>query len=731
MKVNMKSHIPKYEAMKLLISAVLVLMIFLNVTPVFSQQEDFQILNKWIRWSDSGSMLINSLNEQARNYYDLRNREIARLRTANDWMKRQDKAKGILLELVGPFPEKTPLNSRITGILQKDGYRVEKIIYESMPKFYVTACLFIPDGIKGKRPVVIYVSGHTVTGFREPSYQIFFLNLVKKGFIVFAIDPISQGERLQTYDEQKKTSIIGAGVDEHSYIGNQCFISGSSLAKYFTWDIVRGVDYLVTRKEVDATNIGIAGRSGGGTQSAYASAFDERIKASAPEAFITSQTRLLESVGAQDAESNVYHSIANGIDHADLIEVRAPRPMMIVTTTRDYFSIQGARETYKEALEVYKAFGKPENLLMAEDDAIHSSTRNNREAVYQFFQRFLELPGNPKEEDVQVLKPEELYMTSSGQVSASFGGESVFSLNKKETTILFDKLESSRTNIEGHLKNVTDRAKTISGYVSPGSGSEAVFCGRYRRGNYCIEMYVIKGEGNCVIPLLLFVPDHRNKSAAVIYLHPEGKDAEASPGGQIDQLVKRGFIVAAPDLIGIGETENKAGRYRIHVVDYATVLLGRSLVGIRAGDVARTADFLKTIANVDSERLGAVGIGEMGPVLLHAAAFDKSIKQIVLLGSPISYKSIVMNPFYKVKFSTVVPGALTSYDLPDLLGCIAPRKVVLAELKDHMLEPASAELIQQELEFPRSVYSIKNLPENMRIVSSQESLASIVEWCFE
>lgn len=727
----MKSNIIKFAGMKLGIAAFFILLFFINATPVFSQLEDFEILTKWINWSDSGSMLIKHLNDQACGYYDLRTRGISRLRTESDWIKRQDQAKSILWELVGPFPEKTPLNPCITGTLTKDGYKVEKIIYESMPELYVTACLFIPDGIKDKRPAVIYVSGHTVAGFREPIYQKFYLNLVKKGFIVFAIDPISQGERLQTYDEQKKDSIIGAGVDEHSYIGNQCFVTGSSLAKYFTWDIIRGVDYLVTRREVDAANIGIAGRSGGGTQSAYAAAFDERIKAAAPEAFITSQRRLLESVGAQDAESNIYHSIANGIEHADLIEVRAPKPMMIVTTTRDYFSIQGARETYEEALKAYTAFGKQENLIMAEDDAIHSSTKNNRESVYQFFQKFLGLPGNPKEEEVEGLKPEELAVTSSGQVSTSLGGESVFSLNQKETIRLLNRIERARNNLEDHLKDVNERAKKISGYVSPGDGSDAVFCGRYQRGEYCVEMYVIKGEGSYVIPLLLFVPEHRNKCAALIYLHPDGKKAEASAGGEIEQLVKRGFIVAAPDLIGIGETENKAGRSRNYNVDYATVLLGRSLAGIRAGDVIRTADFLKSIRSVNSEKLGAVAKGEMGPVLLHAAAFDESIKQILLLGSPISYKAIVMNKFYKVKFSTAVPGALISYDLPDLIGCLAPRKVVLAELKDQMLEPASAELIKQEMEFPRSVFSIKKVPENLKIVSSQESLASLVEWCFE
>ena len=321
-----------------------------------------------------------------------------------------------------------------------------------------------------------------------------------------------------------------------------------------------------------------------------------------------------------------------------------------------------------------------------------------------------------------------MQVTSTGQVSTSVGGETVFSMNKKETEKLLSKLEDSRKNIEAHLINVIERAEERSGYLSPECNSERVFCGRYQRSGYCIEMYVLKGEGNYVIPLLLFIPDNCIDSPGMIYIHPEGKSAEASAGGEIEQLVKRGFIVAAPDLIGIGETENKAGRAHLEDLrDNLTVLIDRSLVGIRSGDVIRTANFLKTVSIVDSEDISAVATGELGPVLLHAAAFDKSFKQIVLLDLPISYKSMVMNKFYEMKFSSMVTETLAFYDLPDLIGCIAPRKVVLAGLKDQMLEPASTELINQEMGFPRQVYSYQGVSDNLKILTSFNDLGEIID----
>jgi len=128
--------------------------------------ENLNVFQQWIRWNNPGSLLIDHLTKQANNYYDIRDNEISKLKTKDHWEGRRKIVREKLMELVGPFPSKTPLNPKITGILKKKGYRVEKIVYESMPGFYVTACLFIPDGIKGKAPAVLNVIGHEQESFR-------------------------------------------------------------------------------------------------------------------------------------------------------------------------------------------------------------------------------------------------------------------------------------------------------------------------------------------------------------------------------------------------------------------------------------------------------------------------------------------------------------------------------------------------------------------------------------
>lgn len=212
-----------------------------------------------------------------------------------------------------------------------------------MTGFYVTACLFIPDKIKGKRPVIIEVSGHSTPAFRSRGTETQLYNLVRKGFIVFAIDPINQGERIQYWDENSKKFLLGTNpVTGHGYYGNQMLISGISPIRYFVWDGICGVDYLMTRKEVDSARIGIYFCSGGGTQTTFISTMDDRIKVAVPGCFITDYKILFSSIAPKDAEQNIFHGIMNGITYVDLLETRAPKPLLISSTTRDYFNIQGA-----------------------------------------------------------------------------------------------------------------------------------------------------------------------------------------------------------------------------------------------------------------------------------------------------------------------------------------------------------------------------------------------------
>jgi hypothetical protein len=162
------------------------------------------------------------------------------------------------------------------------------------------------------------------------------------------------------------------------------------------------------------------------------------------------------------------------------------------------------------------------------------------------------------------------------------------------------------------------------------------------------------------------------------------------------------------------------------------MLIGRSVAGIQAGDAVRVVNFLKTRNDIDVNKIGAIAFDEMCPVLLHAGAFDKSISSVSLVGSLISYKSVVMNKFYDQGFcGNYVAGAITAYDLPDLIGCIAPRKICLAGLNDQQKNIASTELIDEDLRFPKQVYSKINASGNINIIQFSGDVNSIVNWCFK
>lgn len=684
-----------------------------------AQNELDVVRNKWLKYSDSPNSLYHHLTDGAYKLLDLRVEKISKLTTAYDWQKRQSQIRQTMYNLLGPFPEKTPLNAKITGRLEKDGYKVENIIYESLPGFYVTASLFIPNNAKYPAPAILFCSGHSSEAYRKMSYQLPLLNLVKRGFIVLAIDPIGQGERLQYFDPNKGKSAIGSSTKEHSYSSVQVALIGQSIAKYFIWDGIRGIDYLVSRKEVDPSRIGVHGLSGGGTQTAYISAFDERVAASAPACYITSYRRLMESVGVQDGEQNFYHGILYGIDHADFIELRVPKPTLIMATTKDFFNIQGARETFDEVKKAYEVFGKPDNLEMTEDDFEHGYTKKNREAMYAFFQKHLMLPGSHEEEEVEYLTEEELQKTSTGQLSTSLGVETLFRLNCREAEKYTSILQEARKDLGRNLRETLISAKQLSGYREPSFSDMPVFTGRVQKDGYTIEKYFIKGEGDYVIPYLLIIPANAN-TKAVIYLHPEGKQGIIKEENELKWLMKNGFTVLAPDLLETGELRGGSLKGDAYIDNtsynmyYTAMLIGRSIVGIQAADVVKLSHLLKQKERIDS----VFGIARegMSPVLLHATAFDTVISRIALLKPYSSYRSFVINRFYDPRFVySLVPGALTAYDLPDLVASLAPKELIIVGMTNANGQ-TNTEDIEADMEIIKSVYRYKNAKDRLEVL---------------
>ncbi|MGN6165970.1 MAG: alpha/beta hydrolase family protein, partial [Flavisolibacter sp.] len=649
---------------------------------------------------------------------DKRSQKVNSIHTLAEWQQRQQWLKKTLQEVIGPFPEKTPLNANVVKTYDKDFYRLENIIYESRPGYYVTSALFIPNGTK-KAPAIVYCSGHSVNGYRPKGYLNEILNFVKKGFIVFAFDPMGQGERLQYYNQKTNKSRFRWPSYEHSYPGAQLFITGNTLANYFIWDGIRAVDYLLTREEVDPNRLGITGRSGGGTQSAYIAAFDDRIKAAAPENYITNMRRLFQAMGPQDAEQNFFYGIEKGLDMADLLEVRAPKPMLVVTTSQDMFPIQGALETCAEVAKMYKAYGKPENFSMVTDDAPHASTLKNREASYVFFQKALSNPGNPKEEQVALPSDEELQVTKTGQVSTSLNAETAFSINSKDAARRMQKLEAARKNLPAYLPGVVQSAEQLSGYREPKQTPAPWFAGQIQRNGYVIQKYLLQGEGNYMIPYIILKPEVPT-GKAMLYLNPSGKAADVNEGGDMEWLVKNGVMVVAPDLVGIGELgpgEFQGDSYVDSVsynIWFAGILTGRSIVGIRASDVVRIARELK---KEGVKEIFGLAKKQMAPVLLHAAAFDKNISKVALIQPYSSYRAIVMDNDYEADFlHSTVAGSIGIYDLPDLEASLAPKALLIAGVTDANGNISNDADIVNDLSVVKAAYQ-RGAPNKLQIVS--------------
>ncbi|MBT6765205.1 MAG: xylan esterase, partial [Prolixibacteraceae bacterium] len=524
------------------------LCLLLITNSIFSQETQKSVFhanrgneNNWLEYKNNNQALYDIITNKAFKLLEERTERVNKLKTRGNWINYQNELKTKLFVSLDKF-EKTPLNPKITGKIKRDNFTVEKILFESHPNFHVTACFFLPNERQKPAPAVIYCSGHTELGFRSEVYQRVILNLVEKGFIVFAFDPIGQGERLQYPDPKTNKSMVGSSTKEHTYAGVQTLLTGTSLTDYFIWEGVRVLDYLETRKEVDMKRIGITGRSGGGTQSAMIAAYDERIYASAPECYITTFERLLQSIGPQDAEQNPYNAIANGFDHPDFMHLRVPKPTLIVTTTHDFFSQQGARESFAEAQKSYTAFNKSENIGMVEDFGVHESTKNNRESVYAFFQEHLKLPGDNTDKEMELFTVEELFVTETGQLGNSIKGETVFNLNQK----YFEKKEIPQNELK-------EKIREISGIKFNREMKSAVYTGKFVDDDFEVEKYFLENDQkDFALPVYLIQNPEKETKNILVWLHAEGKE-KVLESVFLPEMLKNGFTVISADLPGIGE----------------------------------------------------------------------------------------------------------------------------------------------------------------------------------
>ena len=254
-----------------------------------------------------------SLNRVAEGFLDERASAMRNVQTRADAEARATKFREFVLKSIGGLPqERTPLNARLVGTLERDGFKVQRVIYDSLPGFHVTADLYLPKSGHPPFPVVLYTPGHYPEGKLE-AWNLA-ANMALNGIAVLAYDPVGEGERLQYFDPVRRMSRAGHATGEHSEASTQIALIGDHIARYFVWDAMRGLDYLASRQDIDSNRIGALGCSGGGTVTAYLATLDLRVKAAGVACYITSYSALLGTIGPQEAEQSIPGFIEHGFD---------------------------------------------------------------------------------------------------------------------------------------------------------------------------------------------------------------------------------------------------------------------------------------------------------------------------------------------------------------------------------------------------------------------------------
>ncbi|HVC31961.1 MAG TPA: acetylxylan esterase, partial [Chloroflexota bacterium] len=370
------------------------------------------------------------LLRRCRVYAWRRRQELRGFASAADWQRHCASVRDRFRAALGPFPERTPLNPRLVGALERDDYVVEKLLIESQPGFVVTVNLYRPPVVRTPAPAILNPLGHWAQSKAEALVQARGIGLARQGYVALVYDPIGQGERSQFSDAATGAIPIALGTSQHSAACNPCFLIGQTLINYMVWDGVRLLDYLESRPDVDASRIGCTGASGGGTYTMFLTAFDPRIKAAVPVCSTSTYERMLAQGQIGEPCQDPVASYRDDLDVADLLMCAAPTPIQIVAATHDSFPLIGAREAYLDLRDCYTALGVPERAQLVEVPAHHDYSRAMREAAYAWFNRWLSHDGDAIEPPYEPEPAERLWCTATGQVLTSLGGETVLPLNR-------------------------------------------------------------------------------------------------------------------------------------------------------------------------------------------------------------------------------------------------------------------------------------------------------------
>jgi cephalosporin-C deacetylase-like acetyl esterase len=645
-----------------------------------------------------------------------------------EWEERRGRLRKAMFATIGEFPATPcPLEPREVGVLKRDGYRIEKILFQSRPGIQVTANAYVPESVRGKVPAVLVVHGHWAMARRDPVVQARCLGLVHLGFFVLAVDAFGAGER------HPKPA---PGAYHGALLGSTLWPAGQSLLGMQVYDNRRAVDYLRSRPEVDGDRLGITGASGGGNQTMYAGALDERFRAVVP---VCSVGRYQAYLRAACCVCEVVPGALTFTEEGDVLGLTAPRALMVVNATMDgiQFSVAEAKKSLERTAAIYDLYGVKEKLKHATFESPHAYNQPMRETMYGWMTRWLkeEGKGEPIAEPKHTIeKVEDLACFAKDSRPATFVFPSTFAYQEAERL-----LEPHRKHPADHKEAWESQAialrmtlrETLGGLAAlPATAAE--------RGTATetdgVSTVPVVLEAEAGLPISIRLRSRtagKGKAPACLVLHLDGK-AAALEHPLTATLIAKGWLVAAPDLRATGEAK-VAGDAVIGAADHNSaehsVWIGRPLLGQWVCDVRAILEWLAHQDDVQSGRIAVAGIGAAGLVALTAAAIlEERIDAVAALDLP---ESLVTDQAYPAgwRMGLLAPGLFKVGDVPQLAALVAPRRLLIAGATTLKNEKLLQRALDKAFAFTRSMYRVSDCAARLSVreTASASDVAGFLE----
>lgn len=604
------------------------------------------------------------------------------MKSRKDMMKYIGSVREKMQQLLGEMPERGDLKARITGTVEGDGFKIDKVIFLSRPGHYVTGHLYLPL-TAGPHPACVEMCGHGLRGKGNGSGTA--IQMARNGIAVLVTDPIGQGEMQQLIDTDGKNLTRGV-TTAHTLVAPMYNLLGSSLAAQHAFDNSRAIDYLVSRPDIASEHIGCYGFSGGGTEASYLLALDDRVQCASVGLFFSDRTRTLETQGPSDGCQWIPSEGALGINHADMALCMAPRPFQILDGLYDFVDHYGALSGMKELKQAYTILGASDKVDQYYCADGHACPPDAMERLVGWFRHWLAgITEAPIITEV-TWQGRDMLCTKSGQVNLEFADAES---SMQDAMRQYKSLSSSREAFCSQSPNEVRRGicrvlgidesfLTIQEIPTclPGSSlaKSVVASGRTHGRDFEEYRFQLNREGEMPVPVIVRIPSAATASSPIeLHLHEQGKASFLSALDKSD-MTTDGRILVAADVRGVGELEDP---YTYNLTKYwnreyrcAVTALheGRPLIGQRVVDVMTLLSFCSSNELLKGHPVQVVADGIYGPVVMHAAVLDNRITKATLTHTLKTWYEYLQHPMQRDMYSNVIQGVLRYYDLPDLIS---------------------------------------------------------------